>query len=113
MSLTWAPFITRHGTTTLCAKSALGRWDGDDFGNEWTCGYSIVLGGGDDPEQWTLWEDDGAGNGDFLGEFPTVWEAAVAANAHDADPFASARPWADAQNVGATGTARPVQGPQS
>lgn len=66
------------------AKGENGRWDGDEFGNEWDCGFRI-FDASDDAESlgWDLYTDDGAGNGDFLGTFSSLMEAKQAAEDFD------------------------------
>lgn len=57
--------------TVRCAKA----WDGDAFGNEWTCGASVYRAEELGPtfgKSFTLFrvfEDDGRGNGDHLDSF--------------------------------------------
>lgn len=72
----------RHVDGRLYAMGARGRWDGDDSGNEWPCGFAIFPS--DDGHTWELYEDDGEGNGNMLAECPTIWDAALAAEAVDA-----------------------------
>lgn len=93
--LAWqAKAHSRTGEPYIYARSARGRWDGDAFGNEWLCGYSITrdVDGG-----WSLWEDDETGSGDGLGTYPTIWLAAIAANAHDVQPSAPIDRWFTAE----------------
>lgn len=50
-----------------CSKA----WDGDSFGNEWTCGAAVYADG----ETYSVFEDDGAGNGNGLATFANLFDA--------------------------------------
>lgn len=41
-------------------------WDGDSFGNEWTCGASVHKSTDPDEPGFSVFEDDGKGNGNHL-----------------------------------------------
>lgn len=69
----------------LYAKSARERWDGDEWGNEWDCGFSIYFC----PEDpiFQLYEDDGTGNGNHIGDFKSKNEAKARAEEYDENPY--------------------------
>lgn len=56
-------------------------WTGDSTGREWKLGWSVYR---DAPDVFSLYEDDGRGNGDYVDSFSTVREAAVTADRHAA-----------------------------
>lgn len=54
--------------TARCSKA----WDGDSFGNEWTCGAAVFK----EPDGiFHVYEDDGEGNGNGLATFPLLFDA--------------------------------------
>lgn len=60
-------------------------WTGDDTGREWMLGWSVYPeADSDDGGAFTLYEDDGRGNGGYVGAFATLAAAAVAADRHAA-----------------------------
>lgn len=57
------------------------NWDGDAFGNEWRCGYSVRTPNRGHPalfdtSPFEVYEDDGHGNGNYLAGFRDFWAAA-------------------------------------
>lgn len=64
-------FETGRIYTAKCTKA----WDGDAFGNSWTCGASVYVSEelgprfGDTFKLFRVFEDDGEGNGDHLDSF--------------------------------------------
>jgi len=61
-----------------CAKA----WDGDTFGNEWTCGAAVYRREGADVDGYSVFEDDGAGNGNHLATFRSLFDARKYADLH-------------------------------
>jgi hypothetical protein len=57
-----------------CARA----WDGDSFGNEWTCGAAVHK----DQDGYCVYEDDGAGNGNALARFSSLFDARRYADLH-------------------------------
>jgi len=63
--------------TAKCEKA----WDGDDAGNEWTCGVAVYRAesAGDAYGQtrtiYRVFEDDGEGNGNHLCSFTSLFDA--------------------------------------
>ena len=73
-SIKGQPFI-------LYAETSKGLWDGDETGVEWKCGYAIHFL----PNSvFSLYEDDGRGNGNFCSSWPTLQEATEEAECLDA-----------------------------
>ena len=54
-------------------------WDGDSFGNEWTCGAAVYK---DQEGGFRVFEDDGHGNGSGLGSFASLFDAKRFADLH-------------------------------
>lgn len=54
-----------------------GRWERDEFGNEWTCGFAILREEDyiDCRTRFYLFEDDGEGNGNAIASFNSLGEA--------------------------------------
>ncbi len=89
--IVWVQKVSPHGGvfSLWTGKGTAGRYDGDEDGREWVCGYAIQhAAGSDGGTSYYLYEDDGRGNGSGLGEYHTLAEAQAAANMHDTDPWA-------------------------
>lgn len=90
IGLVWFEYKDIESSTLLMtAKSTEDRWDGDDEGNEWLCGFAIhyVLDEKLRPSgSFALFTDDGDGNGDHIGDYATLEEAQRAANEYDINP---------------------------
>lgn len=56
--------VVRNNVTYLYAKTATNRYDGDEAGHEWECGFSLHKHDGNN--NYDLYEDDGEGNGNYI-----------------------------------------------
>lgn len=56
-------------------------WTGDDTGREWMLGWSVYA---ESDGAFSLYEDDGRGNGNYVNSFSTLASAALVADRHAA-----------------------------
>lgn len=68
-------------TTTAVARCTK-AWDGDSFGNKWTCGAAVYKRDGADEAVYSVYEDDGNGNGNHLVTFASLFDARRYADLH-------------------------------
>jgi hypothetical protein len=72
-----------HNPTALFQARARSAWTSDDRGRrEWNLGWSVYRNEihDDDQKAFVVYEDDGRGNGDYVGDFDTLELAARIVN---------------------------------
>lgn len=62
----------------LYTARARHAWTGDTTGREWSLGWTVYRNEitDDDQKDFVVYEDDGSGNGNYVGDFDMLEEAA-------------------------------------
>lgn len=69
----------RSASKAVYVARCLKAWDGDSFGNEWKCGAAVQRR---EDGSYSVFEDDGDGNGSHLASFVSLWDARRYADLH-------------------------------
>lgn len=100
---------------TMIHRAACGSaWDGDGHGNEWRCGAAVYQS--TDCEGYSVFEDDGHGNGSHLATLAALDDAKRYADLHctwlDAGGYGDSPIFAEMARLAQRSPDKPTPGPK-